>query len=102
MKKSSEAVGGGEGLLGSEWREGGGGDGVVYDGDVETGGSGVLAKSAKSFLKRMAKAFAGGGGGGGGGGGRRECGAGGGGDDTWDAAQTVRFCCLGLGLLQAR
>jgi hypothetical protein len=92
MKKSSEAVGGGEGLLGSEWREGGGGDGVVYDGDVETGGSGVLAKSAKSFLKRMAKAFAGGGGGGGGGGG----------DDTWDAAQTVRFRCLGLGLLQAR
>ena len=55
-------------------------EGVSSDGGADAGGGGLLVKSARSFLKRMTKAFAGGGG-------NRDGGAGG--ADAWDAAQTV-------------
>ncbi len=68
----------------SESSDGLGAEGVSSDGGVDAGvgagGGGLLVKSAKSFLKRMTKAFAGGGG-------NRDGGAGG--VDAWDAAQTV-------------
>jgi hypothetical protein len=59
--------------------------GLSDDAGLGEGGK-LLQKNAKSFLKRMAKAFAGGGGGKGGV--ARTAAEG---DDTWDAAQTVNF-----------
>jgi hypothetical protein len=64
----------------SESSDGVGTGDVSSDGGVDGGGGGLLVKSARSFLKRMTKAFAGGGG-------KKDGGAGG--VDAWDAAQTV-------------